>query len=107
MKLNAVERPSAVADSHDLIFVRPGADDKIGIFESLTANHQAVIACRLKRVGQPFEDALAVMMNPRSLAVHNSIIADNFAAENMADALMPQTDSQNWYRQCKPLDDLV
>ena len=65
-----MERPGAVPDPHDLIFIRPGADDKIGVFERFTTDDETVIARGLERIGQPFEDTLAVMMNPRSLAVH-------------------------------------
>src|SRR5205823_13328605 len=107
MELNAMERPGTVPDAHDLVFVSPGADDKIGIVESLPADHQAMIARGLEGIGQPCKDALAVVMNPGGLAVHDTIIADDFAAKDVSDALMPQTDAQNWDRCRKAFDDLV
>src|SRR5690349_6477548 len=95
VELHAVQRPGAVPDAHDLALLRPGADDEIGVVERLAADDQRVVARRLKRVGQPAENALAVVEDRRRLAVHDADVADHFTPENVADALMAQTDSQH------------
>ena len=63
MELNAVERPMFVADSHDFVFIGPGGDEEIGILKRLSANDQAVIASRFKRIGHALKDAFAIVMD--------------------------------------------
>src|SRR5216684_7525900 len=90
VELHSVERPGAMADAHDFVFVGPGGDHKIGVRERLAANHQTVIARGLEGIGKPLKYPLAVVMNPGSLAVHHPVIADHLASEHMADALVSQ-----------------
>src|SRR5438128_8706789 len=107
MELDPVERPGAMSDSHDFTLVGPGADDEVGMMESFAADHQAVVAGGLEWIGKPLEDSLAVVVNPRGLAVHDAVIADDLATEHVPDALMTQTDTQNGNRGSEPLDHLV
>src|SRR5690348_5062015 len=93
-----MERPGFMADAHDLPLIRPGADDEIGILESLALNDEAVITRRLERIRHTLENALVVMVDQRRFAMHDTDVAHHLAAEGLADALMPQTDAQD--RRC-------
>ena len=95
MELDAVQRPGAMPHAHDFAFVGPGADDEIGIVERLAADNEAVIARRLERIGQAAKNTLVIVMNGRSLAVHDAFVAHHFAAENVADALMSQANAED------------
>src|SRR5207244_657558 len=90
MKLHAMQRPTPMPHAHDLVFVGPGRDHEIGVRERFAADHQTMVARGLKGIGQTLKDTLTVMMNERSFAVHHAIIAHHLAAEDMADALMPE-----------------
>ena len=53
MKLHAVQRPGLVPYAHDLVFLGPGADDKIGIMKCLAADDEAVIRVASKGLERP------------------------------------------------------
>ena len=63
MELHAVELPGAMPHSHDLIFVGPGRDSEIRMAKARAFNHQAMVSCCFKWIGQAAEDSLAVMMD--------------------------------------------
>src|SRR4051794_2555197 len=88
VKLHAVQRPRPVADTHDLAFRRPAADDEFRIVPGFLANDQAVVAGRLEWVGHAGEHALAIVENRRGFTMHYAVVAHHFAAEDVADALM-------------------
>src|SRR5687768_16076812 len=94
MELNAMKRPGPVADAHDFAFVGPCSNREIGVVKGVAANYQTVVACRLERIGQALKNALAVVVNERSLAVHDAVVAHDFAAEDITDALMAETYTQ-------------
>jgi hypothetical protein len=54
-----------------------------------------MVARGVKRVSYPFEYALLIMPDKRSLSVHDLISPDDPAAETITDTLVPQADSQN------------
>ena len=107
VELHAVQGPGFVAHAHDLVLGGPGADFEVGIGERRMANHQAVVARRLERVGQAAEDALPVVKDRRRLAVHDPFVPHHLAAEHVADALVAQADAERRHRFGEPPDQLV
>ncbi len=107
VELDAVQRPDAVTHPHDLALVRPGADLEIGVVERLALDDEAVVARRLERVGQAAEDALTVVVDRRGLAVHDADVAHHLAAEDVADALVAETDAQDRRRGGEAFQHLV
>src|SRR5947209_6902728 len=95
VELDAVERPGAMADPHDFVFVGPGRDDEIGVLEGFPPDDQAVIAGRLEGIGKTPENPLAIVMDRRSLTMHDPIIANDFAAKYVAATLVPEANAQD------------
>src|SRR5262249_38808101 len=98
VELHAVQRKGAVPHPHDLVLVGPGRDDEVGIAERVALDDEAVVAGRLERVGKAGKDALVIVMDQRSLAVHDAVVTHDLAAERVADALMAQADAERRYR---------
>src|SRR5262249_8178279 len=107
VELHSVQRPGLVTDAHDFALVGPGADHKIGMLKGFALDHQAVVAGRFERVGQPAKNALPVMVDPRRLAVHDPVVAQHLTTKDMPDALMPQTYAQHRYFRSEALDHVV
>ena len=93
VELDAFDRKPLVSHAHDLALVGPGDDFQV-LRQCTRLNHQAVIAGGFERVGQPAIDAAAVVMNPRGLAMHDSVGPDDVRAEAVPDALVAQADAQ-------------
>src|SRR5262249_20532744 len=93
VELDTFEGKSLVANPHDLVLVGPGDQVELGA-ERAGLNDQAVIPRGLERVAQAPIDPLLIVVDHRGLAVHDPVGPDNFAAEDMADALVAQADSQ-------------
>src|SRR5690606_37804593 len=94
MELHALDRELAVAQSHQFAVVAEG-----GGLEAAGKDRQLdgerVIADRAVALGQPAEDALAVVRDRRALAVHHPARAHHAGAERGPDRLVPQTDAEN------------
>src|SRR4051812_25095251 len=65
MELHAVKRPNAMADAHDLVFVGPGGDDEVWVFEGFAFDDKAMIARRGEGVGHALKNALAIVIDGR------------------------------------------
>src|ERR1017187_9656872 len=87
VELDAVEGPGFVPHAHDLIFSRPRGDFEIGR-EGAGADDERVVAGGLEGVGEAGEDALAIVVDGRGFAVHESPVAFDGAAVGEADALV-------------------
>ena len=94
MKLNAEGRVRYVPNPHDFIVFGPGRHlENIG--ERFSLDQQRMITCRDKRVLNPFEQILVLMVNLRHFAMHNLLGTGYLAAEYIADTLMAETYAEN------------
>jgi len=91
-------------DPHYLIPIRPGSHLEIGVGKRVSANDQAMIARRFEGVRQAPKNAKIVVMNRRRLSMHDAEIADDFAAEYMAYALMAQAHAKCRNTGCEMLN---
>ena len=57
-------------------------------------HEQRVVARGVEGIGQAGEDAGAVVVDRRGLAVHEPVRADDIAAEDVADALVAEADAE-------------
>lgn len=94
MKLHAFGLAAAMADAHHFVFVGPRGDFEFRR-NRVAANDEAVIASGFERIRHAAEHAFAVVMNKRRLAVHDSVVANDGAAENVAHALMAETHAED------------
>src|ERR1017187_2115795 len=53
-----------------------------------------MVAGRGERIGHAGEQILAVVLNERGLTVHHAVVYDDAAAEDMTNALVPQTNAE-------------
>src|SRR5262245_57853979 len=107
MELDAVQRPLPVPNAHDLSLLGPGGDLEVRVVECVLLDHEAMVARRFERAREPGEHALTVVVDRRHLAVHDPPIADHFAPERVADALVSEADAEDWRRRREPLQHLV
>ena len=92
-----------MAHAHDLVLIGPGNDlEKIG--QGAGPDDQAVVTSRLERVGQASINPLAIVVDQGNLAVHDPVGPDDLGTVNVADALVPQADSQDGHPGGEPLD---
>src|SRR4051794_18125921 len=96
MKLHALQWISLVPDAHDLALVGPRHDLEL-LGQGVRLDHQAMVARGLERVGEIAIDALAIMVNPRRLSMHDPLGTHDPRAEGMADALVPKANAQERY----------
>src|SRR5688572_31149943 len=94
VKLNALERQTAVAKAHDLIPVCPGGHLEIPLVEGPGPHDQRVVPRGGERAGNPREEAAAVVVDPVGLSVHQLRGAFDGAAVPVGDALVAQADAQ-------------
>lgn len=93
VKLDAVDGQGLVAQAHHLPFRGEGGDlQHVG--QGLL-HDQAVIAGGVEGAGQPFEETAPLVMHRADLAVHQPGRPIHHAAEDVADALLAQADSQH------------
>jgi hypothetical protein len=92
MKLQAFDRESFVAHAHDLPIFSPCSDFK-AFRKALALYDQRMIASRGERVGQITKYAGAIMKDRRSFAMHELPGMDDFPAESLPYALVPQADA--------------
>src|SRR5579883_1757784 len=93
MKLHALDRVGAVAQSHN---------QAIGCFsgnlqlcwQRLAFNDQAVIAISLERRREAAQDSLTVMINQRRFSMHRRGRANDPSAVDLTDSLVAQADAQ-------------
>src|SRR5260370_13478024 len=85
--------------------VRPGADLQI-FMELVRADDQAVVPRGDEWVLEPGEDPFRVMMNVRHLSMHQAVGAVDFPAIDLADALVPEADSQKGHLRAEAFDHL-
>jgi hypothetical protein len=94
MKLHAFHREVAMAHGHDLTFV--GACRNFQhIRQRLRLRDQRMVTARLERLRQSRQDAAAIVMHVRRLAMHETRGAHDFAAEHFDERLMPEADAEH------------
>ena len=92
MELHTPDGELLVLDAHDFALVRFGGDFQ-AIGQGVALNHQGMITGGGKWIGHILEKLLAVVLDQRSLAVHHAEIDHHVAAEDVANALVPQTNA--------------
>src|SRR5213593_4324493 len=94
-------------DSHDFEFgSRFGDDFQVG-GHGVAFDEERMIPGRGEWAGQAGKKFISGMIDGRSLAVHESFGADDFAAEDVADALVAETDAERRNFAGKDFDDVV
>ena len=93
MELHAIGWVLLMFERHDLAFGCLGDDFQFG--GDGFVDDQRVIAHGFKRRRDVFEDALSVVSDGRSLAVHQARSAVHFAAVDCAEALMSEADAEH------------
>src|SRR5262249_43823773 len=94
MELHALDVELAMAKPHDLAFRGPRAHLEARR-ERRALDEQRVIACRLERRGEAFEDAASVVLDWRRLAVHEALRAHDTPAERLPHRLMSEADAED------------
>src|SRR5450756_1058447 len=93
VELHAVDRQLAVPHAHHHVLRVPGAE-----FENVgqgLVDDQRVVAGGREGVGQPGEDAAAVVADLVGLAVHGGAGAAHHAPVHLADGLVPEADAEH------------
>ena len=106
MELHAPDWERLVAEAHDFALVGFGGDFE-AIGEGVAFDDERVVAGRGEGIGHAHEQILAVMLNERGFAVHHAVVHDDVAAEDMADALVPETDAEGWGVRAESADDVI
>src|SRR4051794_34193629 len=106
MKLHPFGRATAMADAHHFVFVGPRSDFEFRR-NRISMNDEAVITGSLERIRHAAEHTLPIVMNERRLAMHDAVVANDGAPENVPHALMTETDSENWSGFGKAFDDVA
>ena len=94
VELDAVDGEGAVGEAHDFAFGGFGGDFEAG-GEGFAFDDEGVVAGGFEGAGEAGEDILAGVEDGRGFAVHEARGADDFAAEDLADALVAEADSED------------
>src|SRR3954452_15997537 len=94
MKLNAVNRKLAVAQSHDFAFARLGSHFEYRR-QGGPVSDKGMISRRLEWIRQVRKQTTTVVFDRRSLAMHESRRPHDFTAEGRGNALMTQTNAEH------------
>src|SRR5579885_201976 len=94
MELHALDAKRAMAEAHDLVFRCASADFE-AFGHRIPFDDQRMVAHRVERTWNRFEDGLAVVEDRRGLAMHQARCADDPSAKRFADALMAEADAED------------
>jgi hypothetical protein len=105
MKLHAFYIQRFMPDAHDFIeparvILRPCGDFE-AIRQVFLFDDEGMVTGCGKRVIQAFEDANIIVVNQRSLAVHDAFGMNDMAAKGIAYALMTKANTQDRSVSCK------
>lgn len=108
MELNAVEGIGGVAKSHDFAIdswvLGPGGDDQV-FADGFGGDAEAVITGGGEGVGESLEDSLAIVVDLRDLAVHETGGADDGFVEDFGHTLVPEADAEDGDEGAELADD--
>src|SRR6185437_7726924 len=94
MELHTVQRPLAMYEPHHQPVISPGGDAH-ALRQARALDDQRMISGCRKGIGEAFENAGAVMMVYRKLAMYRLGRAHDFSAHGLADRLQPEADAQH------------
>jgi hypothetical protein len=94
MELDTVDGEVAVGEAHDFAFGGFGGDFEAGR-EGFAFDDEGMVAGGFEGAREACEDILAGVEDGGGFAVHEAWGADDFAAEDLADALVAETDAQD------------
>jgi hypothetical protein len=94
MELHAVQRKLAMLQPHDFTVITFGGDLE-GFRQRVPAHDQRMIAGRLQRLRDIFEEAALTVADRGRFPVHQFFGADDFSAEDLRQALMTQANAQD------------
>src|SRR5258708_5727097 len=103
---NPLDGVRPVAKPHNLALRSLGGDLQIRR-ESFPPHNQGVISSRFKRIRQTAEDAVSFMYNGGGFPVHKPVGPDDFASENVSNALVPQTNAENRRGGAEPKNQVI
>ena len=92
VKLDAFDRHGFMANAHDLAVWLIGgpSGDFQNRWAGFRSDDETVVTGGGERVADAGEQALAIVLDLASLAMHEPICPDNFSAKSKTDALMSQ-----------------
>lgn len=94
MELDALDRQRFVPHAHDLAVIERSRRDDEALRQRFALHHERMVAHALERVRHALEHTLAVMLDGRSLAVHDAFGLSNDATGHVRGCLVPQTDAE-------------
>jgi hypothetical protein len=106
VKLDSVDGERFVLQAHDFAFGCFGGDFK-DVGQGVAFDDERVVAGGFERRWEIFEDAFSGVENRRGFSVHEAVGADDFAAVDLADALVPEADAEDGEARAEGLDDVA
>ena len=95
MELHAVNWKFTVLQAHNFSGISLGRDlERLG--QGIAFRDERMVTRCFQWFGEVFENAAIAMMYLRCFAVHDFISPNNVAAKNLRDALMTETNAENW-----------
>src|SRR3954468_21136568 len=94
VELHALDGQRAVAHAHDLAVLGPCGDLELRR-AARALDGERMVARRLVRRRQALEDAAALVVDARDLAVHEGLRVDHLAAEGLADRLVAEAHTED------------
>ena len=94
MELDTVDGQFAVGEAHDFAFGGFGGDFEAGR-EGLALDDEGMVARGFEGAGETGEDVLTRMQDGRGFAVHEAWSTYDFAAVNLAYALVAEANAEN------------
>jgi len=107
MELDAPDGKLFVAQAHNLAFGPGFGGDLERLRQRVAFDEKRVITGGRERVGHAFKQIAAIVINRRSLAVHETLGTHHFAAENVAHALVAEANPEGGRGRAEGLDDVV
>ena len=107
VELDAPDGVLFVADAHDFAFGFGFGGDLEGVGHGVAFDEERMIAGGVEGVGHAGEEVVAVVVDGRGFAVHEAVGADDFAAEDVAHALVAEADAEGGDVRAESFDDVV
>ena len=105
VELHAPNGQLLVPQAHDFSFFSFGGDFQ-AIRQRVAFDDERVVARGDEGGGDVFEKVVAVVCHGGGFAVHHPVVDDDFAAESLADALVPEANAHDRQLAAEVFDDV-
>ncbi len=106
MKLDSMDGKGFVPEPHDFVFGRTRTDFET-VWERFETDDEGVVAGCIERVWKILKNSFSIVEDGRGFPVHQSSGTDDFAAENVAHALVAEADAKHRKAWTKGSDDVI